>query len=244
MIDIVIPVHEKDKNIALLCVDHIRRFCKDVKKIYIISKKKYIPDTEWIDEGLFPCSIADVRELIKHKKQAAWYWQQIIQFYLWDVKKLSNYIVFINSDVILMRPIEFLRDGKAVHNYNYNKHEPYMRFNKKMLGKLTDRNKYGVVHYMVYSKKIMNEIVKKVELKHNMVFWKAFCNCITQEHVNGASEFDMYFAYILTKHVDDIILKKLKYDDQGDVWNIDRYIKAGYDYIAFHKYLREAAGGN
>jgi hypothetical protein len=242
-LDIVIPVASKDLPVLPLCMDSVRNFINKDAEFYIIANDSTLDSIDdeifTVRESYFEFSVDDIKNAIKHKGQAGWYWQQIMQFYLWDVlPELGNNILFVNSDVIFLKPILIIDRGLYVLNYHNNQHEPYAVFTKRLFPDFELNFGNGTCHYMVYDKDIVLELRGEVEKKFNMPFWKAFCNAIDDSHINGSSEFYLYFQYCLNRHPEKIETKKLLFVDKGDYWNWKEYQKQGYDYAAFHAYMR------
>ncbi len=242
-LDVVIPVAEKDLKVLPLCMDSIKNFIDKDANFYIIANNntlsKIHDDICPISESIFEFSVNDIRTIIKHKGQAGWYWQQIMQFYLWDVLPvLGDSILFVNSDVVFLKTIPIIENGLYILNYHNVQHEPYSVFTKRLFPDIELNFGNGTCHYMPYDKNIILELRNDVEKRFNMPFWKAFCNCIDDSHINGASEFNLYFQYCLNKHPEKIETKKLSFADKGDYWAWKEYQKQGFDYVAFHAYMR------
>jgi hypothetical protein len=242
-INVVIPVAEKDLKVLPLCMDSIKNFIDKDAKFHIVAKDSVLDsidaDVNTLRESYFEFSVGDIKNAIKHKGQAGWYWQQIMQFYLWDVlPELSSSILFVNSDVVFLKPIPIIDRGLYVLNYHNNQHDPYSVFTKRLFPDIELNFWNGTCHYMPYDKNIVLELRNDVERRFNMPFWKAFCNCIDDSHINGASEFYLYFQYCLNKHPKKIETKKLSFADKGDYWNWKEYQNQGFDYAAFHAYMR------
>lgn len=239
MFDVIIPVHEKDRETLDVCIMQISKYLHDANRIITISTGKFTSCAEWLCESSFPFRHADIRDMIKNKGQTGWYFQQIIQFYLWDViPDLNDNITVVNADVIFMRNVDFFVNGIPQYNTNTNMHGPYFEFIKALTGLDKFGNVSGCVHCVPYQKKYIQEIRQTAEKKHNMPFWKAFCASIYQGHVNGASEFELYYQWMRANHSDKMNDRRLKYADKGDFHNWKRYANDGYDYVAFHAYMR------
>jgi hypothetical protein len=242
-LNVVIPVVEKDLKVLPLCMDSIKNFIDKDAVFYVIANNETLSKIHAnvcpVQESMFEFSIDDIKNVIKHKGQAGWYWQQIMQFYLWDVlPELGNKILFANADVIFLKTMSIVENERYVLNYHNTLHEPYSVFTKRLFADIELNNNNGTCHYMPYDKEIVLELRGDVERRFNMPFWKAFCSCIDDSHINGASEFYLYFQYCLNKHPEKIKAKKLSFVDKGDYWNWKEYQKQGLDYAAFHAYMR------
>jgi hypothetical protein len=64
----------------------------------MITKEKFSDNANFIPESQFPFSIENIENMIEIKKQAGWYWQQLAQFYMWDViPNLTENVLFISA---------------------------------------------------------------------------------------------------------------------------------------------------
>jgi hypothetical protein len=97
----------------------------------------------------------------------------------------------------------------------------------------------GICHHMLYNKNYINEIFNIVETFHNKPFWQAFI-LLVNEHRNhnpstsesGASEYELYFNYMLINHKDDILVRKLNWNNISDtMFQIGSY-NLSNDYVS------------
>jgi hypothetical protein len=98
-------------------------------------------------------------------------------------------------------------------------------------------NKSGICHHMLFNKNYVQEIFELVENNHSVPFWKVFILSV-DEHTNndimatesGASEYELYFNYMVKNHLDKIFIRKLNWS------NVPRYADpnnySDKDYIA------------
>jgi nucleoside-diphosphate-sugar epimerase len=88
----------------------------------------------------------------------------------------------------------------------------------------------------------LNEIFNIVEAAHLKPFWEAFILCVN-EHRNhnptmsesGASEYELYFNYMLKYHPEKIKIRELKWKNTKDISSIEN---EDYDYVSYHYYMR------
>ena len=106
---------------------------------------------------------------------------------------------------------------------------------KKMDQNLTriDRNKSGICHHMIFEKKYIDELISKIEKNHNELFYNVFLKTVTAKNKPGASEYEIYFNYMLKYNPDKILIRKLSWKNTNKLET-----NSNYDYISYHHYLR------
>ena len=97
------------------------------------------------------------------------------------------------------------------------------------------KDKSGICHHMIFETKYVKEILDIVENKHNDSFYKIFLKNVNKEHFlsSGASEYELYFNYIIYKHYDRITIRKLNWINSKSL-----QLKGNYDYISYHWHHR------
>ena len=96
-----------------------------------------------------------------------------------------------------------------------------------------DNNKSGICHHMIFEKKYIDELFRLVENKHNDLFYNIFLKCVEDKYIlnSGASEYEIYFNYMLKYHNDKIMIRNLS-------WRNANKIYKNYDYVSIHHYKR------
>lgn len=119
-------------------------------------------------------------------------------------------------------------------------HIPYFVHMNKLHENLTKSfNKSGICHHMLFGKKYINEIFELVEEKHKKPFWQVFILCV-EEHKNhhldaddsGASEYEVYFNYMVKNHNNDIIIRNLAWAGISIGDYESKRFNQGNDYIS------------
>ena len=87
---------------------------------------------------------------------------------------------------------------------------------------------------MMFEKIYINELISKIEEKHNDKFYNVFLKMVTDFTGSGASEYEIYFNYMLKNHSDKINIRPLKWTNTTSIDNINSV----YDYISCHWYMR------
>ena len=263
-LDVVIPVHSKDKENIEVIISKVRENIDEVGNIYIISKDRYTDEASWVDESYFPFSIDDVgRELggrggIGNHQRCGWYFQQLLKFYSYLViEDLSDNFLILDADTIPNKKMSFFSpSGKVYLNCLFHKGCFYRTYYHHMKKILPDQKnifyfKNPVVHHMVFSKSILSDLFERVESKFNKSFWQVFLNtvdvsgkqdsllaqrCCYKAFEVGASEYIIYFNFALNYHRDKVCSRNVRlYTCKKGASN--KAPSHLYDFISDHKYL-------
>lgn len=240
MFDIVIPVGPNDRSVIAEQIKYTRANVIGYRNIYLVS---YDPSFTsegclTIDEKIFPFNINTVAEAHRPDKRNGWYIQQLLKLYaglvIPDIKPI--YLV-IDADTFFLKPTSFIQDGKCLYNYGSEYHMPYFLHMKRLhpsLYKMTS-DKSGICHHMIFETKYIKEIIKMIEDLHKEKFYTVFLRevDIREYERSGASEYEIYFNYMLSAHKDSIQIRPLQWK------NVKTMSESGNnDYISNHHYSR------
>lgn len=257
MFDVVIPVGPNDLDICEKQIVFTKENVLGKRNIYLVcvDPSIQIDGCITIPETIFPFTIATVAEIHGKCHRNGWYLQQLIKLYAGMVIPgiLDTYLV-IDCDTFFMRPTTFLceKDKEAgaddsrkdeeicLYNFGTENHPPYFEH----IGKLNvgvsrvDSSKSGICHHMIFQTKYVREMIEKAEdayaHKHGQTqkFFLIFLQLVTDIHHSGASEYELYFNYMLTYHSDKIKLRPL-------LWcNSNSLAHENMDYVSLHWYMR------
>lgn len=96
-----------------------------------------------------------------------------------------------------------------------------------------DKNKSGICHHMIFETKYVLEFISKIKRIHNELFFDIFLKFSKNNTKSGASEYEIYFNYMLKNHPDKIKIRELKWEN---TCNFEEY--KHFDYISCHYYQR------
>ena len=82
--------------------------------------------------------------------------------------------------------------------------------------------------------KYIKELIETIENEHNDIFYNIFLKFITDLTGSGASEYEIYFNYMLKNHSDKIIIRELNWCN-SDILDLN----SKHDYISYHWYVRK-----
>ena len=96
-----------------------------------------------------------------------------------------------------------------------------------------DKNKSGICHHMIFETKYIDELISRIEKNHNELFYNIFLKLVTDKIGSGASEYEIYFNYMLKYNSDKIQIRKLNWKN---TFILDT--NCNLDYISYHWYIR------
>ena len=237
--DIVIPVGPSDRKIIEEQIAHTKKNVLGYRRIYLIpyDPSLTVPGCITINENIFPFNKKMVENYLGRIYRCGWYFQQLLKLYAGKVVPdiLDRYLV-IDSDTIFLKPTSFIEDGKCLYNYGKENHAPYFEHIKRLLPDLKrmDGSKSGICHHMMFETKYINEMFSKIETKHGDLFYNVFLKKVDKNHyhASGASEYELYFNYMLKNHSDKIKIRRLKWLNCKK-----KKIEGDYDYASFHSWM-------
>ena len=236
--DIVIPVGPKDKDIIGKQMEYTKLNIKGYRNIYLIC---YDPSISidgciTINENIFPFSLETVSDFHGKLDRNGWYLQQLLKLYAGIIipNILDKYLV-IDCDTFFQKPTIFIENGKCLYNYSTEHNKHYFTHMLNLDKELTkvDKNKSGICHHMMFETKYINEIINKIENNHNDYFFNIFLKLVTIQNGPGASEYEIYFNYMLKNHSNKIKLRKLKWKNTNKL-----LVHTNLDYFSYHWYTR------
>jgi hypothetical protein len=125
-----------------------------------------------------------------------------------------------------------------LYSYATEKEQPYFdhmaRLDKRFTRKYDDKS--GICHHMMFETSILRELFDIVEKNHNQLFYEAFLSQVTYSFI-GASEYELYFNYLMHFHEDKVCLRKLSFINSTEM--IPQHTNSHYDYFSYHFYLRK-----
>lgn len=254
-IDVVIVAHGKDKATLDHCIDGIKENCSNVRRVIVVSSDKLTDNAEWFCENRFPFSLDDVYLAIgrgdrnksqeffsNHNRGPGWYLQQLLKLYSpITIPDISSNVLVIDADVVFLNPTEFLNESfGGLFCVSHREAKPLYINHAKRLVPGYQRiypEVYSVCHHMLFQRPILEDLFQTVEKFHGTTFWNAFCLCVEPNPKKGASEYEIYYNFALTR-TDQVALRELKWKDSGSLEKMKNYQKQGYNFVAFHTYLR------
>ena len=194
-----------------------------------------------VPESVFPFSKNTVSVYHGTNSRNGWYFQQLLKMYAWAYLDglLDRYLV-VDADTFFVNPTRFeTTDGKCLYNFAREYHPPYFEHMARMSPVFTRTYELsGICHHMLFETRVVKEIIGLVEAAHKgKRFWEVFLECVDVglRHGigSGASEYELYFHYIMKTHLDEVEIRELVWDNVAE-WTPDKWVE--HDYVAWHHY--------
>jgi hypothetical protein len=241
MFDIVIPLGPNDISCIKDQLNYTKQNIIGYRHIYLISYDPsiIIDGCITIDEKSFPFTKDSIAKYHTSLHRNGWYLQQLLKLYAGSVIPgiLDTYLV-IDSDTFFLRPTVFIKDNKCLYNFGREHHIPYFNHMKRLHSSLHKvlPTQSGICHHMIFQQKYIQELIELIETVHQKPFWIVFLEQVedSQRSGSGASEYELYFNFMLIYHPDMIQLRELQW---ANVRKLDTTIHA--DYISYHHYSRQ-----
>ena len=246
-IDIIYVCHSKDKKMLIESIQSLFKFAQYFNKIYLISKHNFLLETIYenkivfIDERLYPFNIDDIINNLPTgcpSYKYGWYYQQLLKLYAKHVlADVTEHYLVIDSDVIFLNFINFFNEENIPYftlGNEYNK--PYFDHIELLLPGLEKQHvKSGISHHMIFNINILSEMIDRIEKKHDQPFWKSFLRLTGSFDENDcrASEYEMYFSYVLKYYPSSYIIRELPWKNSEYI-NINEINNKDMIYIACH----------
>ena len=188
-IDVVITCHEKDKRTLDHCINGIKKYGKNIDKIFIVSAKKLTDNinAQWFDEAKFPFTKYDIALAIfdNNKEEAdkfaksprlGWIYKQIINLYaLLVIDGISSNALILDSDTIFLNKVEFIDEqGNALYNPGTEYEPPYFVHAAKLIRGNNQIKKVfpyysGISHHQLFQKPVLEDLFKQISENHNNI---------------------------------------------------------------------------
>lgn len=244
--DVVVPVGPDDVDFIRRHVQYIRENVLGFRNIYLISYDDTIqvPGCITISESIFPfskkdCAFPPVYIGNKLCNRNGWYLQQLLKLYsTFVIPGILENILIIDADTVFLQPTHFFENDTFYYGYSSENHVPYFKHAAKLHPSFTktDAEKSGIVHYMVFQRKYLKKIMDMVEKRHDKPFWRVFLDEVDIMEGSGASEYELYFHYMLKTFPNKIELRNLT---SVSVSSYDAIPRQHCDVVSCHAYKRK-----
>lgn len=252
-IDVVIPFSGDNVRMLELCIHGIRKNGHNIRRIIVVSDKKYTDSAEWFDEVLYPFSKFDLAmnifqdaklasDFVLHpNSNIGWIYQQLLKLYAaFVIKDISSNILILDADVIFFQPVTFLQEnGGALFTPAREYYIPYFEHMGRLLPGLKRvlTQTSGIAHHMLFQREILSDLFKQVEVHNKMPLWKAICQKIDKTKVWECcfSEYEIYFNFAMSR-TDQVKVRPLKWAYIGMAKFLPEYEQAKYHFVCCHEY--------
>ena len=228
---VVIPVGPNDINFFKENWEMSRKNLPP--NVFVITKDKIAIDgVTVILEDTFPFKMSD---LSKFGNRSGWYLQQLLKLYAPIVLNLDKFVI-IDSDTIILKPIQFFEGDIICFNVGVEYHVPYFEHIKKILPLEKQTNRSGICHLMPMKRTIVEDLISKVESLHSKPFWQVMIDNVDPTHYlySGMSEYELLFNFTLKYYSSECRIKELRW---RNICNKNQ-ITNDLDYASNHWYMR------
>jgi hypothetical protein len=235
--DVIIPYGPNDDWIIQRCIDSCKKYIEGVNKIYVIAYKDVsLSNCIVITEDKFPFT-KDYVSKKTSKERSGWYLQQLIKLYIPRViPNITENFLVVDADTVFYKKTTYIENGKLLYDTSEQHNLPYFEHMKRLHPELKKyHTNSGICDQMMFNTNILEELLKMVESYNKKEFYDAFLDCITNKKGSGASEYEIYFNYMIYKHKDLIKERELKKTTKN------KYEESNntYNYITYHYYQIE-----
>ena len=240
--DIVILIGINDLINIKNQIEYTKKNIIGYRNIYLIPSDSSleIDGCITITEDTFPFTINTIAEYHQKRNRNGWYLQQLLKLYAGMIipNILDRYLV-IDSDTYFLKPTRFINDNNlCLFNFSNEFHQPYYNHMNKLNPILKKVNhQSGICHHMIFETKYIKELFNLIENNHNnKEFYKIFLENVDQIYYDGsgASEYEIYFNYMLQFNSDKIEIRELTWKNTLNINDIQNDNSLEYDYISSH----------
>jgi Family of unknown function (DUF6492) len=206
---VVMPLAEKDLDVAKFCIAGIRRFLRHpVDRIVAPSQSSRVieqfcrrHDVEYIEEQtvLSP-------NVLNFNYRNGWIRQQLLKLTACSYLDGDNFLV-IDSDTVLARELSFFEGSKQILWTADDLVDDYHPFTQEMIG-VVRRHPYSfVTHCMLFQRPLLLELQRVIEERFKVNWVDAILSSIRTGTTAGMSEYELYAHFLLKYHPEAFVTK-------------------------------------
>ena len=217
--DIVIVSHEKDFNNIKFIVEYAHKNLRFDSIHLILSEREVYNDIDLLktltDKPIFKHNENDILKIDKSRiknSRPNWIYQMLLKMFQ-NVTNNDNFLI-IESDCIILKDINFFEDEKTIFYLTRDQnHTPYFNFSNKILGLGREYNHSFISEFMMYDKKIVNDLLDKCGCKTVYDFLELIYNNVDSECY--PADYELYGNFCYKYYKDNFIIKNLSYNFFG-----------------------------
>lgn len=232
--DVMIALGPKDEDMIDSCIRSIRTCIQGARTIFVVAHRPMdISGAVVVEESAFPFSVADVAKHVPAGR-AGWYLQQLLKLYAPLVLKdaLAN-ILLVDADTVFYRKVKFMDGPHWLYDFNRETHAPYFEHMARLYLQPWRPRVSGIVNAMILNRGVVEALFKHVEAATGTPFWLAFLSAVSPGAAAGASEYELYFHYVMRNYPKLTRVRHLQYNNFAFRADKDGG-GGGYDYVSYH----------
>jgi len=207
IIDVVIPLIEKDLQTAGVCIDALIKYSLNpINKIYLVSPRtsKIInfalsKNLEFINEDdISPLNSKQIIDYTKSIFLTGWLKQQLIKLSVNLIPGISEHILLLDSDTILIKKQYFICNKHSVLKFSDEYHFRYKLANNFILNDSHFSPLSYIAHHQLVHKFYINRLKIDIENMHKKKWYFVFLDAFIR--YQRVSEYELYAHYIIKNH--------------------------------------------
>lgn len=253
--DLVIPLGPNDLNFIYRILPSLFQNVVGLRQLYLVSVAP--PDltrcadawrhrVTYVPESRYPFGPRDVVDRGIRSDRSGWYRQQLYKLYAHEViPSLSSHFLVWDADTFLLTPQRFFLPDSCVARFgtHHQYHPDYFRHMAQLHPWLQRQtNQSGICNFMAFQAGFVREMMAMVEARHGGTpFWQVFLDHVDPQAMSGASEFEMYFNFMLRFHPNAVQLMDppLRFENYtSQVPSEQDFLHPQHDLVSVHWYLR------
>jgi hypothetical protein len=242
--DAIVCLGPNDEDIIAYCISSLYKYVEDIRNIYVISHREMdISGAIVVPESAFPFTKADCVKATKEDR-GGWYLQQLLKLYApLLIKNCSETCLIVDADTVFHKRTKFRQGDKVLMNKTFELHPPYFDHMKRLHPSFVAWKKQtsGIVNCMPVLKGVIQELMTMVEDYHdNKPFWQVFLECVSKEWIGvGASEYEIYYHYLMRMHKDKVIERPLQFSNFGQRMELAMGKVGDWHYVSYHWHVQK-----
>lgn len=248
-IDVVIPYHDKDREIIEMCITGCFSNIHNLGNLYVVAKnidqrfgRVRLIDEDKLFEGVLCKKYIESRLRTEHPDllwRAGWLFQQFIKIGCsYAIPNLTNYYLVVDSDVVFLKKIYFFTDGKMLLTKAREFHQPYFDCYERLLGDSANREYSFIAHHMLICKPIMLEMLNKIEGRFNKTWYDSILDNIDNKEGSMFSEYETYGHYLKNHYPEAFVVRQLRNIQRFRIRYLLKILFNQVDYVTIHSYKK------
>jgi Family of unknown function (DUF6492) len=206
---VVMPLAEKDLDVAERSIANIRRFLRHpIDRIVAPSESSRVieqfcrrHDVEYVDEQTVLSA-----NVLNFNYRNGWIRQQLLKLTVCSYLNGENFLV-IDADTVFARELSFSEGSKQILWTADDLVDDYHPFTQEMIG-VVRRYPYSfVTHCMLFQRPLLLELQKIIQERFNVNWVDAILSSIRTGTSAGMSEYELYAHFLLKYHPDAFVTK-------------------------------------
>lgn len=169
-----------------------------------------------------------------------WLFQQLLKL-SGDAFVANNHYIIIDSDTLIIRPLQFTQKNKYILYESTEWHQPYFESFKKLFNYSAPHPLSFTSHMMIFSVEKLTLMKKEIAARHGKPWDEAYLDCCNTGNNSGISDYETYGQWLLRNFPNEVTTRPLynKALSRRDFSSLPDLEKKYYPVVAslsFHSY--------